>query len=529
MKLELKPKKRYLLRIIVPAYSAFNIYSFIADKTTATGPLYVASSAREVPGWDIEVIDENNLRRFGPISPFRGADHELIQQQRQADVVGFYGGLTSTIPRIYELAHFYKKQGAITIAGGQHFVNETIPEGLSSEIDCIFLDEAEETIKEFLRALMENKELAPIAGLAYKDNNKIVYTPSRPPIQDLDALPLPDFSLLRYAKVEIFPITRVRGCGANCEFCTVKGKARYSSPQRFIEGISKILETTPVRQFFIVDDLFGQDRNETLRLCRLIKEYRERIGKRLDFCVQIRLDKANDTELLEAMKNAGINTVAIGIESPINEELKAMNKGLKPEKMLELSKVFHKFGFFIHGMFIFGYPMKEGIDFKMGVEERIKHFKNFIKKARIDTIQVLLPVPLPGTEFRTRLARENRIYHLDDLGWEYYDGNFPLIAPDEPLTPEELQFAIRKIMGRFYRTRYLFMFLLHMFSIAHLVFYFHNIKIGWKRWCRRWRNYLFRFGGGKIVNNWTQQLLKGPFFEKLVSAKKHLKKTSKIS
>jgi hypothetical protein len=61
-------KKRLRLRIIIPAYPAFNIYSHIADKTTALGPVCVASAANEMEGWDVEVIDENNLRRYGPKS-----------------------------------------------------------------------------------------------------------------------------------------------------------------------------------------------------------------------------------------------------------------------------------------------------------------------------------------------------------------------------------------------------------------------------------------------------------------------------
>ena len=93
-------KKRHRLRIIIPAYPAFNIYSRIAKGTTALGPVCVASAANEMEGWDVEVIDENNLRRYGPKSPSGGADHEFLQKIRPADVVGLYGGLTSTIPRL---------------------------------------------------------------------------------------------------------------------------------------------------------------------------------------------------------------------------------------------------------------------------------------------------------------------------------------------------------------------------------------------------------------------------------------------
>ena len=518
-----KTRGRLLLRIIIPAYPTFNIYSFVADKTTSLGPIYIASSAKEVEGWEVEVIDENNLRRHGPIDSDGGADHETLQQMRPADVVGFYGGLTSTIPRIYTLARFYKQKGVLTVAGGQHFVEETIPEALSRDIDYLVLGEGEQTIKELLRILKSGGDLHSVRGLVFKENSRIVNTGLRPPVQDLDALPLPDFSLIRYAKIEIFPVGRVRGCGMNCEFCTVKGRPRYASPERLVDQITRLVETMGAREFFIVDDLFGQDRKETLRLCRMLEEYQKHIAKRLSITIQIRLDKARDEELLKAMRKAGIKTVAVGFESPIKEELQAMNKRLKPEEMLSLAKKFRKFGFFVHGMFIFGYPMRQGSRFHMTVDQRIKRFKKFIKKARIDTIQLMMPVPLPGTELRTRLSEQNRIYHLKDLGWEYYDGNFPLIEPDEPLTSDEMQLALRKIMGRFYNIRCHFMFMINLISFPQLLFYFYNVKSGWKSWYRRWRNYIIRICGRRILKAWTSQLYKGTFFEKLKNAKSHIK------
>ena len=107
-------KKRYRLRIIIPAFPAFNIYSYVAERTTALGPVCVASAVNEIEKWDVEVIDENNLRRYGPISDSGGADHEFLQNLRPADIVGFYGGLTSTVPRLYKLARFYKDKGVWT-------------------------------------------------------------------------------------------------------------------------------------------------------------------------------------------------------------------------------------------------------------------------------------------------------------------------------------------------------------------------------------------------------------------------------
>ncbi len=87
--------------------------------------------------------------------------------------------------------------------------------------------------------------------------------------------------------------------------------------------MTSLCETFGAKRFFIVDDLFGQDRLETLRFCRLLHEYQIRIKKRFELTVQIRLDKAKDKELPQAMRGAGINVVAIGFESPIPEELEA--------------------------------------------------------------------------------------------------------------------------------------------------------------------------------------------------------------
>jgi radical SAM superfamily enzyme YgiQ (UPF0313 family) len=520
---EIPCKKRFRLRIVIPAYPAFNIYSHIANKTTALGPVCVASAARELEGWDVEVIDENNLRRHGPRGDSGGADHEFLQSHRPADVVGFYGGLTSTIPRLYELSRFYKNKGVVTIAGGQHFVEETIPEAFDAGIDYVVIGEGEEAIKELLAAIEGKQDVSGIKGISYRKNGKAVYTPKRTPLIDFDKLPLPDFSLVRYAKIDVYPVERIRGCGMECEFCTVKGKPRNASPERLLECISRLVETHDARHFFIVDDLFGQHRDETIRFCGMLKDYQKSIGTRVDLVVQIRLDKAKDSELLFAMRQTGINTVAIGFESPIEEELKAMNKHLMPEDMIALTRIYHNFGFLVHGMFIFGYPMKDGVNFQMPINRRIKRFKGFIRKARIDTIQVLLPTPLPGTELRHRLAMQNRLYPLQDVGWEYYDGNFPLFEPDKPMSAEDMQFANRKIMGRFYQFQYVFMVVFNIFSFPALVFFLYNIKAGWKKWYRSWRNDLIRFGGWMVMKRWATQFKKDKFLDKLDSARQRLK------
>ncbi len=514
--------KRHRLRIIIPAYPAFNIYSSVASRTTALGPVCIASVVEEIEGWDVEVIDENNFSRYGPRNISGEVDHELLQSIRPASVVGLYGGLTSTIPRLYKIARFYQKKGVITVAGGQHFVGENILEGLNSGIDYIVIGEAEDTIKELLYALRGEIDLKMVKGIAYLDKGKVFLTKPRHPPTDFDKYPLPNFSLVRYANIKLYPVGRIRGCGMDCEFCTVKGKPRRASPQRLLESISLLVETHDARHFFVVDDLFGQYREETIQFCNMLKDYQERLRRRLDLTVQIRLDKAKDSELLSAMRKAGINTVAIGFESPIEEELEAMRKRIRSQEMIELARIYNRFGFLVHGMFIFGYPLRE-TTINLSAKERVKRFRKFIKKAKIDTVQVLLPVPLPGTELRERLRQQNRIYPLKDIGWEYYDGNFPLFEPDFPLTAQDLQDSIRKIMGKFYQLKYFFMMAYHIFIFPGLVFFLYNIKAGWRRWYRQWRNAFTRFGGWLIMKGWLKEFKRSSFSKRLEDAQKHLR------
>jgi len=511
--------RRSRLRIVCPAYPAFNIYSGPAKVMTALGPVCVATAVQDVPGWDAEVIDENNYRR-GPRDAAGKPDHEAMQRVRPADVVGLYGGLTSTIPRLFEIARLYKALGARTIAGGNHFVEDTVEQALHNGVDVVVLGEGEKTLVELLACFETGGDLSAVRGIAFLRDGRPVLTPPREPITDFDELPVPDFAVLRHARVKYYPVTGVRGCGMNCEFCTVKGKPRFASAERMMEQFATIHEKWGGTIFFIVDDLFGQNRPDTLRLCRMLRDYQAQARTRFSITVQIRLDRARDAELLEAMRQARINNLAIGFESPIPEELKAMNKRLDPREMIALTRLYRRAGFRVHGMFIFGYPAREGQAFRMSAADRVRHFRRFIRKACLDTVQVLLPGPLPGTELTRRLREANRIYPTECVGLEYYDGNFPLFQPDPPLTAEEMLASVRKIMRRFYGPRHFLAVAVYVIAFPTIALWLHNLGDGWRKWYRRWSGSLYRTGGWLLLRKWFAAFRKDGFLSKLAEAKR---------
>ena len=519
--------KRLLLRIIVPAFPSFNIYTRIARKTTAYGPVCVATNANKLENWDVEVIDENNTgNRLCPKNKQGLVDHHKLQETRKADVVGFYGSLTSTVLRIFKLAEFYKQGGAVTIAGGKHV--ENLPEeALENNIDYVFFGEAEESIKEFLKAIECNFSMEKVAGIAFIKDGVVFKTPDKPLIEDFDNLPYPDFSLVKYAKIKVYPISRVRGCNMHCEFCAVKDRARYATPKKMMAQIAHSVETYGAKNFFESSDHFAPNKEEAIEFCELLAGYQKEKGIRIKMTVQIRLNDARHEDLLAAMKKAGIHNVCIGYESPIDEELLAMRKGYLSKDMREWTKIFHKYGFFIHGMFIFGYPYKKDMTDNLTLDDKIKRFKKFIYSSKIDTVQLLLTVPLLGTDLRQRLEDESRLYDID---WQYYDGQFPLFVPDDGVEPEELQKAVNKIMRRFYGAHnlgyivfnILFNFPLWVFPAVFTLFSFRvrylvNSFRGWQRIF--FRNQVIRFGGHFIVKEWLKKFKKGSFLAKLKRAK----------
>ncbi|MBN1797777.1 MAG: B12-binding domain-containing radical SAM protein [Spirochaetales bacterium] len=526
---------KYRLRLIIPAFPNFNIYSFTARETTSVGPLSVATAANQLQNWDVEVIDENNCRSsLCPKDKHGLPDHKKIQQERPADVVGFYGSITTSIPRLYKLAALYNDLGAKTVAGGKHI--ENLPEeALQNNVDVAVFGEGEITIKELLLAWQNNKKLDQIKGIAFLKHNTMHKTKQRPLIHNFDALPYPDFNLLLYAKIKYYPVNRIRGCNMKCEFCAVKEKARYGSPERLMEQIKHLVETRNARRFFETSDHFATNRKDAIEFCNQLAEYQKKIGKRLYFVIQTRITDAKYPELLAAMKKANFYMVCIGYESPIDEELRAMNKGYKSKDLIKWTKAFHDHGLFIHGMFIFGYPQKENFKISLPLKEKIKRFRSFIKKSKIDTLQVVQTIPLPGTELRQRLREQGRLYPLDKIGWEYYDGQFPLFEPDNGVSPEKMQQAVfKEIMGKFYRfhsfwhitTNILFHFPRLVFSSAFTIITFRvkhiiNAFLIWKK--KYFRNQLVRFGGYIILKNWIKKLKTGSFLEKLNKAKFDLK------
>ena len=434
-----------LLRLIAPRYPYINVYSHVA--IPPLGLIYVGTAAALTGRYRVEIIDENN---------WRYDDHYALQQERPADVVGFYCGLSTTMPRVFELATLYKRLGVLTVGGGGH-VDAMPEEALRNGIDVVVRGEGEATMVELMDAYFAGGNFDATPGLAYSDpHGNIIIKDRRPPVADLDTLPDPDFSLLvdSRRKVKFVPISRTRGCNYRCEFCSVNsrmGLARVASYRKTLRHLENLVAAGH-RSFFFVDDNFAQDREGALALCEGIAAFKRKYHLNLSFTLQVRTQVARDPRLMEALKAAGAKVLCVGIESPIPEDLKNMHKGQNIEDVEYDLRNMRRNGFLIHGMFIFGYPGKLGDEstHPLTLKQRADLYIDFITRSRIDTLQVLKAVPVAGSPLFERLNAEGRIYPLDVVGWDKYDGNFLVYQPDPGDNAVELQEQATRIMHEFY-------------------------------------------------------------------------------
>lgn len=351
--------------------------------------------------------------------------------------------MTSSSHRGYEIAGKFPREKVII--GGVHA--SLLPEEALSYARQVVVGEAEEVIVD-------------IAEGRLTDN--IVYGRA---VENLDALPYPDFSLIRgYSQNPlIMPISTSRGCPFDCSFCSVTKIFGRKYRFRSAENVMAEIRSRKARQLFVCDDNFAANPPRTRHLLNLM--LKDRIGR---WSAQVRCDVAKDTSMLNLMARAGCKAVCIGFESVNPATLKAYNKNQTIEEIVHAIRAIHKRKIKIHGMFVLGGED----DSKNTVWETLK----FALRQKIDTIQMSVLTPFPGTKVHEDLTAQKRIFNCD---WSLYDGQHVVFNP-KLISAKQLQLNVISAYAKFYSLSRSF----------QLLFKF------------KFRNALFRFMGHRIIREW---------------------------
>ena len=254
-------------------------------------------------------------------------------------------------------------------------------------IDIASIGEGEITIKELCIAINQNRPLHKVHGIAYKNNGTIIYTKKRPPVEQLDSLPLPDRESfgLDYPQ---WTILTARGCPYKCKFCSmpqISNNVRYRSIDNVYKEIMHLYDCFKMRKFFIVDDTFTLKKQRVIDLCKKL------IGdsRKVEWTCVTRADTL-DYEMLSIMKEAGCDTISCGIESANEDIQKIMGKNLKISEIEDVLVYAKKIKIRVRCSFIFGLPGE--------TENHIKNSIDFIKKVKPNEVQIYPYIPYNGTD-----------------------------------------------------------------------------------------------------------------------------------
>ena len=416
------------IALIEPTATEATVYSKL--HLPLLGPVYLGTILKN-RGHDVSIYHEDMFR----------PDYAKLD----ADLIGI-SILTSTAKRGYEIASRFPKEKVII--GGVHA--SLLPEESLQYARQVVVGEGENIIIDLVEGRLRDKI---VKGT---------------PVENLDLLPQPDFSLIKGYKrsFSMMPISTSRGCPFDCTFCTVTKLFGREYRFRSAGNVMKELLSRGPAHFFFADDNFTANPQRTRTLLELMLKNRIK-----GWSCQVRCDIAKDEEFLTLMSAAGCSVVCVGFESVNAKTLQAYQKKQTLPDIINAIRSFHRKKIKIHGMFVLG----GDDDSTHTIWETLK----FGVKHKIDTIQMSVLTPFPGTKIHADLKQQNRIFSND---WSLYDGQHVVFNP-KLLSPKELQLSVAKAYTKFYSLSSFFSLLVKL----HL------------------RNAMFRLMGYRIVRQWMQQ------------------------
>jgi anaerobic magnesium-protoporphyrin IX monomethyl ester cyclase len=310
----------------------------------------------------------------------------------------------------------------LTVMGGPHVTfcaQETLE--TFADLDAVVIGEGEETFVELLRALESTRNFDTVNGMAYRAGSKIMTTPKRKRIKNLDALPFPARHLLplgRYRALGMpISITTSRGCPYKCIFCVGRKmggvKVRYHSAERVATELQYLADLN-FHQINIADDLFTANTNHCLAVCEEILKRKLEIN----WTSFARVDTVSE-KLLSKMKAAGCTAVSFGIESADPTILNTIQKGITVEQVRNAIHICRQVGISSYASFVLGLPGE--------TPQTIKETTNFAANLQQEGLAYGFHIltPFPGTEVRTQSDRLGIRILTDD--WSRYDANRAVI------------------------------------------------------------------------------------------------------
>jgi len=296
----------------------------------------------------------------------------------------------------------------ITLGG--HHVSAVAKELLYNEecIDSVIMGEGEYSIVE-LANMLSKKTHAILENISIRVNGNVKLGKNCI-IDSIDEMPYPTRDTLEKLicinnKKEARLVTS-RGCIGNCTFCTsphfYNRTWRAHSSTRVVNEIEALIKNYGISHIWINDDAYIVKTKESQQ--RAYDIAAEIIDRNLiiTYRALLRADSLDGAiDFLPMLKNSGLNTVFIGLDTASDHVLNIYNKGIKQIKNLEIINILREHGIKIQIGFIMFNPYSSIEDLKKNayfLKEIGELFRMFPLTRTMDLF--------PGTSMLNMLAND---------------------------------------------------------------------------------------------------------------------------
>ncbi|MBF0499909.1 MAG: B12-binding domain-containing radical SAM protein [Candidatus Riflebacteria bacterium] len=403
---------------------------------------YLASAALAHGYENVQILD----------APAESLDHDGTVRRIRESGPWLVIGITATTPTsgsAERLAVDLHDSGAWLVQGGPH-LSASFAEDAPSLLRGFHLGipgEAEETFVTLLDLLKDRNpsDIAKLefpAGVYYPPNsfrrNEHVISPDmlRAPARHL--FPTTGY---RYPLAFGRPFATVfssRGCPFHCTFCdhSTFGRSPRFTPMKDLLAELEDVIGKGAEYIVFFDDLFTFSKERVQQLCKEIIRRKWNIRWKCEG----RVDTL-DREMLDLMKKAGCECIAMGIESANPLSLRFLGKRTRPAQALRASRMVLAAGIRLIGYFILGIPGETWED-----SMRTVRWARFL---RCDYAQFSILSPMPGTPLK-KWAIANNCYREIPAMNPFDLGSTRAVLVTGSWTPEALQEIVSIAHSQFY-------------------------------------------------------------------------------
>lgn len=325
------------------------------------------------------------------------------------EVIGIYTNLMTKM-NVLKIIRFIRQnhqlQTCKIILGGPE-IRYNAENYLKNGAHLLVVGEGEQTFLEICQHVISHSALPEaIDGIAFLNNNEVVFTQERALIKNIDILPMPardkiDLKLYgnawkKFHGYSMYSISTMRGCPYTCKWCSravYGGTYRRRSAKLVVDEMELLKTVYQPDQIWFVDDVFTINH-------KWLREFKNEVvnrGIKIPYEIITRADRMND-EVIQLLKESGCFRVWIGAESGSQAVIDAMDRRVDVQQVREMIIKTKAQGMEAGTFIMLGYPGETKAD----IAETIKHLQ--ISNPTFYTIT--LAYPIAGTPLYEEVKEE---------------------------------------------------------------------------------------------------------------------------